>query len=80
MGIIEWSPDSCQCIIHIKMPQETLDKVIQVCHIHKDKKGKKLFDAIFSHNKKFCSIEMIDKRRKEYHRIQSLGNSTKNCD
>jgi len=56
------------------MPQHTLFKVIQKCNLHKDKSGKKLLDAISSHNRKFSSLDMIDKRREEYKKIQKMGN------
>jgi len=73
MTITEWRPDSCQCIIHIKHPERILVKVIKKCHLHKDKSGKKLHDAISSHNKKFSKLEQIDKRREEYERIEKMG-------
>lgn len=72
---MRWKPDSCQCIIHIEMPKKTLVKVIQKCQLHKDKSGKKLFDAISSHNKKFNTQEKIGERSEEYKKIQKMGKS-----
>ena len=76
MSIIEWRPDSCQCIIHIQMPQRTLLKVIKKCNLHTDKSDEKLLDAIWTHNHEFSSLEMIDKRREECKRIEKIGKSS----
>ncbi len=76
MTIIEWRPDSCQCIIHIQMPEHIVFKVIKKCNLHIDTSDKKLFDVVWTHNNKFSSLEMIDKRRKEYKRIEKMGTSS----
>jgi len=73
-SIMKWQPDSCPCIIKINLPENTLANVIQKCNLHKDMSGKKLLDAISSHNKKFASQEMIEKRREEYTRILKMDN------
>ena len=76
MSVIEWRPDSCQCIIIIQMPQRTLLKVIKKCHLHTENSDEKLLDAVWTHNHEFSSLEMIDKRRKEYKRIEKMGKSS----
>lgn len=70
MAEISWSPDSCQCIIHYKIPEMEFVKVVQKCSLHKDKSGKKLFNAILSHHKKFSTT---DKKREEFKKILKMG-------
>ena len=73
MAVIEWRPDSCQCIISIQMPERTLLKVIKKCHLHTDESDEKLLDAVWTHNNEFSSLEMIEKRREECKRIEKMG-------
>ena len=76
MAVIEWRPDSCQCVVYIKHPEKILVKVIKKCHLHTENSDEKLLDAIRTHNSKFSSSEMIDKRRKECKRIEKMGKSS----
>ncbi len=73
MAVIEWRPDSCQCIIHIQMPEKTLLKVIKKCHLHTENSDEKLLDAIRTHNHEFSLLEMMEKRRQECKRIEKTG-------
>lgn len=73
MAVIEWRPDSCQCVVYIKHPEKILVKVIKKCHLHTDKSDEKLLDAVWTHNNEFSSLEMIEKRREECKRIEKMG-------
>ena len=84
---IQYTPDTCQCIILMNHDGITFENWVQKCFIHKDADGQKLMDDIFTHNKTFqinsntstvvdISTNMKSKSA-EKARIQALGAITK---
>ena len=77
MGIIEWIPDSCQCIIRIDARTKSLVRTSQLCQIHKDIITRDLLQTIRVHNAQFSAVEQQVARKTEYDRIFARGNPVK---
>lgn len=76
MGLTEWHPDSCQCIMMYDDQQKYVD-YLQKCQGHKHLTKQALLDEIISHNKQFRLKDQIPARRIELKRIKALGNPIK---
>ncbi len=77
MTVLQWSPDSCQCILELDMPDKTLIRTIQKCQLHKDKIDSEILSTVHTHNKSYNTLALEPQRRTEYNRIKNLGNPIK---
>ncbi len=77
MAVIEWRPDSCQCIIRLDPRTQLLVKTSQLCQIHKDILTRDLLQTIRDHNGQFSAETQQEARRLEFNRILARGNPVK---
>lgn len=74
---IQWSPDSCQCIVIVDTTDSSLIKVIQKCQFHKDETDLLFFSTLKAHNASYNSEGKIISRDIERKRIKALGDPVK---
>ena len=74
MVVIEWRPDSCQCIIRLETRTQSLVRTTQLCQIHKDIVTRDLLQTIRDHNAQYNALEQQTARKTEYDRIFARGN------
>lgn len=77
MTVIEWKPDSCQCIIRFESRTQLLVKTSELCQIHKEILTRDLLQTIRDHNAQFSAADKQVARKTEYDRILARGNPVK---